>query len=45
MRWKWEIKSPRRSPLLEDTGKWTEKLENYWAEDERCNGRITVVVV
>jgi hypothetical protein len=25
---------------LEDIGKWTEKLENYWAEDERCNGRI-----
>jgi hypothetical protein len=27
-----------------DNGKWTEKLENYWREDERCNGEIIVVV-
>jgi hypothetical protein len=39
-----KIMSPRRSPLLEDTGKWNEKLENYWTEDERCNCRIIVAV-
>jgi hypothetical protein len=24
--------------------KWTEKLQNYRTEDERCNGRITVIL-